>query len=393
MTAVGKTEWADIKWNDNSIADKKTIINGADWVFISAENHAACKKAKQSLTESKVNDRLLDCSDAHKFQSETGYKDRLGKCFTWIKGDPTFEGLRQAYFEFDGRVHIGDNAPLDPPLTIKSVTINFPTNAKIGNDTFCFRGTNTVHLSPNLTCIIGGRGTGKSTLLNLIHEKLYPGQNRFFKENSILNDKRLDISACVSIDGDSEQKVIEFLSQNEVVEFALNQDRFTSAIFSRLTKLDSKNLLADSSEKLRLHLLEIDEQVKRIRAHAGLEQTIGAAKKELQTNRNLIASLESQDYKTINDDLSKKTKALQVLRSSKQSLSDLIKELQGILENRVPLVGQPQNVYDELIAQIYAAIQTKVDESKDETKFTAAVTLETQLENDVAALRLQLAAL
>jgi len=32
LTAVGKTEWAAIKWNDHSIAEKKTIINGADLV-------------------------------------------------------------------------------------------------------------------------------------------------------------------------------------------------------------------------------------------------------------------------------------------------------------------------------------------------------------------------
>jgi hypothetical protein len=33
ITAVGKTEWADIKWNDQSIAEKKNIINSADLVF------------------------------------------------------------------------------------------------------------------------------------------------------------------------------------------------------------------------------------------------------------------------------------------------------------------------------------------------------------------------
>jgi len=390
MTAVGKTEWADIKWNDNTIADKKTIINGANWVFISGANVGVCQKAKNSLTESQVNDRLLDCSDAHVFQAKTENKDRLGKCFTWIKGDPTFEGLRQAFFEFDGRVHIGDNAPLDPPLTIKSVTITFPANAKIGNDDFCFRGTHTVNLSPNLTCIIGGRGTGKSMLLNLIHEKLYPGQNRFFKDNSISSDKRLDVSTCVSIDGDSEQKVIEFLSQNEVVEFALNQDRFTTAIFSRLTKLDSKNVLADSSKKLQTHLSDIDEQIKRIRSRATLEQSIEAAKKELQTNRNLIASLESQDYKNISNDLSTKTKALQVLQSSKQSLADLIGELQTIMDNRVPLADKAQNIYDELIEEIYTAIQTNINKSKDEARFTESNALEIKLESDVAALKVQL---
>lgn len=38
ITAVGKTEWANIKWNDQSIAEKKSIINNAGFVFISAES-------------------------------------------------------------------------------------------------------------------------------------------------------------------------------------------------------------------------------------------------------------------------------------------------------------------------------------------------------------------
>jgi hypothetical protein len=91
VTAVGKTEWADIKWNDHSIADKKTIINSANLIFISAESAEACQKAKTALTEAGVNDRLLDCSDAHSF-SDSDYKDRIGQCLTWIKADPTFEG-------------------------------------------------------------------------------------------------------------------------------------------------------------------------------------------------------------------------------------------------------------------------------------------------------------
>jgi hypothetical protein len=91
LTAVGKTEWADIKWNDQSIADKKTIINGANLVFISSATAADWAKARTSLTEGAVNDRLLDCSDAHR-HADSADKDRLGKCFTWIKADPTFEG-------------------------------------------------------------------------------------------------------------------------------------------------------------------------------------------------------------------------------------------------------------------------------------------------------------
>ena len=42
LTAVGKNEWANIKWNDQAIADKKTIINTADFVFVSAASPADC---------------------------------------------------------------------------------------------------------------------------------------------------------------------------------------------------------------------------------------------------------------------------------------------------------------------------------------------------------------
>ena len=110
ITAVGKTEWANIKWNDHSIAEKKTIINAADLVFIAAESVEDWRKAKQHLSDSGVNDHLLDCSDAHMF-SDASNKDRLGNCFTWIKADPTFQGLLQVLNELNSRVFVGDTPP------------------------------------------------------------------------------------------------------------------------------------------------------------------------------------------------------------------------------------------------------------------------------------------
>src|SRR6185312_6144252 len=78
VSAVGKTEWADIKWNDQSIADKKNIINAAHLVFTASESIQHWEKAQQSLKDAGVNARLLDCSDAHAFQAATTHKDRLG---------------------------------------------------------------------------------------------------------------------------------------------------------------------------------------------------------------------------------------------------------------------------------------------------------------------------
>jgi hypothetical protein len=110
LIAVGKTEWANLKWDDQSIAEKRNIINQADLVFTAAENPAEYHAARKKLASANVNATLLDCSDAHAPRASED-KDRVGNCFTWIKADPTFDGLVQAITEFDDRVFVGDTPP------------------------------------------------------------------------------------------------------------------------------------------------------------------------------------------------------------------------------------------------------------------------------------------
>jgi hypothetical protein len=105
---MGKTEWADIKWQNGSIADKKTIINKSDIIFISAENKRNYDKNKEELKKSEVNDKLFDCSDAHYF-SNSEEKDRIGNCSTWIKAYPSFLGLKRSIKYFEQRIFVGNN--------------------------------------------------------------------------------------------------------------------------------------------------------------------------------------------------------------------------------------------------------------------------------------------
>ncbi|MGI9071245.1 MAG: TrlF family AAA-like ATPase [Bryobacteraceae bacterium] len=169
LTAVGKTEWADIKWNDHSIADKKNIINGADFVFTAADTVQQWEKAKQSLRGAGVNDRLLDCSDAHSFLSSPN-KDRLGHCFTWIKADPTFAGLRQLLVEPDERIWVGDMPPQlarvrnNPTKYIQTIEIRRKPTATMGEVWF----NNSIPVNPGLVAIIGNKGKGKSALTDII---------------------------------------------------------------------------------------------------------------------------------------------------------------------------------------------------------------------------------
>lgn len=126
ITAIGKTEWDDFKWDDNSIAEKKSIINGADVVFTAAQDIDKYNKSKKKLHEQKVNELLLDCSDAHCFSDNIAIKDRLGNCKTWIKADTTFEGLKQILFEPEDRVRVQSTKPDEKNIyqVIDSVTLD-----------------------------------------------------------------------------------------------------------------------------------------------------------------------------------------------------------------------------------------------------------------------------
>lgn len=188
ITAVGKTEWANIKWNDQSIAEKKTIINGADFVFISAETIEAFNKAKKNLSDSMVNSRLLDCSDAHRF-SNASFKDRIGKCFTWIKADTTFEGLKHVLNEPEERIYIGelpDKLKLvnnNRTKYIKSLKIYKKLNSQLNEVWF---DNCELFFNHGLISIIGNKGMGKSALTDILALL----GNSSCKEFSFLNNKK-----------------------------------------------------------------------------------------------------------------------------------------------------------------------------------------------------------
>ena len=128
---------------------------------------------------------LLDCSDAHSFADQIELKDRLGNCKTWIKADTTFEGLKQILFEPEDRVKIQTTKPDEKNIyqVIDSIALD--------EDDF-WHGK--IFLNPNLNTIVGGRSTGKSSLLKAIAAK---HGNKEVEEDDFIR-QHLD---GVSIDG------------------------------------------------------------------------------------------------------------------------------------------------------------------------------------------------
>ncbi|MBN4046977.1 DNA repair protein [bacterium AH-315-P13] len=171
LTAVGKTEWDALRW-ESSPAEKKSVINRVDFVFTASESFEAFNKAKEKLTNQNVNDLLLDCSDAHSFSDVTTEKDRIGNCFTWVKINPTFEGLKYLTYEPEDRIFVGAKPEVKTRVNanktryISKLTIS--QEAGYNETQGVWFKNQEIYPSKELTAIIGNKGKGKSAITDVI---------------------------------------------------------------------------------------------------------------------------------------------------------------------------------------------------------------------------------
>lgn len=149
-------------------------------------------------------------SDAHRMDMIGVFpNDRI----TWVKADPTFEGLKQILFEPKERVHISDVKP-DIKFDYNVIDHVLLNTASVWNQE--------ISLNQNLNTIIGGRSTGKSTLLASIASKfkdIKDVENRdYIKELS-------DNVHVVWRDGkENDGKEIEYFTQNEIANIISKGD-------------------------------------------------------------------------------------------------------------------------------------------------------------------------
>lgn len=309
-------------------------------------------------------------SDAHK-------EDELFSRYTWIKSETSFDGLKQILFEPEYRVFLGANAPIPPPIRINKISLDFPTDSKFENESFCLSGKNEINLSPNFTCIIGGRGAGKSTILNLIHEKLKPGENQFFSTKKIrdANGNVLSIEDGVEIDNDADEKYIEFLSQNEIEDFAQDTQKLTNAVYGRIIKRDELGLIRNKEEILKQALIDYKKHIINVRRIETLKTELEQKRKELGTNKKLVESFSSDEYKRINTELKDKGQQLNKLITSKEQYEQLISVLSDI-QGKYNQV-EPNNQYALEIDKIVTEIKSITDATANSDFSTSIANIST----------------
>jgi ABC-type lipoprotein export system ATPase subunit len=117
------------------------------------------RAASVEVLETKWNGRkaCLHGCDAHSL-AKVGLPDE--QRYSWIKGDPTFESLRQACIEPGERAFVGEQPP--------SGALDYHTISAVSVGSAAWLATPDVPLNRGLVAIIGARGSGKTALADCI---------------------------------------------------------------------------------------------------------------------------------------------------------------------------------------------------------------------------------
>jgi len=170
---------------------------------------------------------LFQSSDAHSLED-------IGSKFSWIKADPTFEGLKQVIYEPEERIRLQSTKPDDKPdyQVIDSLELN-AENTWAGK----------IEFNENLNTIIGGRSTGKSSLLASIAHKL----GKFETTNAEYERYIIDNSSSVVLhwkDGEfNVDRDIDYFPQSYMYTLARDNDKRNALVKGIVSKKDKGNLL------------------------------------------------------------------------------------------------------------------------------------------------------
>lgn len=168
---------------------------------------------------------VIMCSDNHNIHEYT-VKEKM-----WIKANPTFEGLKQILYEPDERVRIQTTKPDEKNIyhVIDSIKLN---EEGFWNDT--------LFLNPNLNTIIGGRSTGKSSLLKAIAAK---HGSKDIEADDYIRD-HLDGVTIQWQDGtDQIGREIDYFKQNYMHDIASEDRRLNELVEEVIRNKDKSSLL------------------------------------------------------------------------------------------------------------------------------------------------------
>lgn len=178
---------SDVNWNSQGHMLRKSLIKQAHFIFSSNANTARFLGGGDDkigfVKEFGAVKACLWGSDAH--SEDKLFKPEQNR-HTWVKSDPTFEGLKQVVYDPSSRVVVQELSPQQKNSyqTIDRVRFLDKTGTRLFDDEW-------IVLNPDLNTIIGGKSSGKSLLLYHIARAV----------NSDEVDKKIRLSKSSSYNG------------------------------------------------------------------------------------------------------------------------------------------------------------------------------------------------
>ncbi|MDD3237907.1 MAG: hypothetical protein PHV37_07410 [Candidatus Gastranaerophilales bacterium] len=309
----------------------------------------------------------LHGSDAH---TNTKIFEPDEQRYCWVKSDPTFNGLKQIKYEPEERVRICSSKP-------ETKSDYFVIDRVEYNDSN-FQ-TEPIYFNDKLTCIIGGKSTGKSILIqnlamaidkNEAEKCLEKSKNKTLQVNNIKvfwADKTEENRKIIYIpqtylnkltDEQQEKTEIDSWIQNIILnkpEIGAAHETFLLRIKEYKGNLE-KNILDLFSKHE--EYINLKEQIDNLGTKTGIEKEI----KKLEAEKNL----QSKDVEFYSEDATLYEESLSKLDSKKQEKENLLYTKNKIsnIENLIEVKQLDFNISNEFINTIIEKQKEIVDNAK-----------------------------
>lgn len=289
-------------------------------------------------------------SDAHKNEK---IFEPDNKKYCWIKADPTFNGLKQILYEPEERVCISDNKPeiKENYYVIDKAEFNVPDFP-----------TNPIYFNDKLTCIIGGKSTGKSILLQNMAKAIAPTEVQKSLDKSQNKTFEVDELKVYWADGEQKDRKIIYIPQtylnrlSDKKEEKTEIDQWIQEVLFQYPdiKMGSEKYYADLSELK----LSVDKNIIIFINYDKECKNNIKSQKEIGDKAGIIATLDSlyTDKKNLSKDLN-------VSEEDINSYNNAVRNTQ-IIEQKIHKLEQDKIVINNTSSLVQkTAIDSRMSES------------------------------
>lgn len=381
---------AEVKWADHyayamALFQSSPIFETRDFdkrcAFIGEKTDKNSKYFNNFQSALKNIPRLaVSGSDAHCFIGEAGNNDKRGygdfpsNKKTWIKAEPTFKGLQQAILEPAKRSYIGEKPPklneieLNKTFYIDSVKVQKTGEKPVGQ----WLDGCEIPLNPDLTAIIGNKGSGKSALADVI---AMLGNSKQSKHFSFLKRDRFwgksgepanhFTGTLIWCDGGEESRLLDDLSPEEKTErvryipqgyFEELCNEHTSGKSNAFERELRSVIFSHTSEDMRLDALDFEQLIEK--QEQPLRNRLNEYRKDLAKINEEIVGIEEQLQPI---ELKKLTEALQLKNTQIEEYKKLKPD--EVIKPEIALDTAQKKIADDL-DEVNRQIQSQQEHQK-----------------------------